>query len=263
MKILKADVNLLDGRRVTPLIDACNNGNLDVIKWLITIDEVDVNATDYRGLTPLMTVYYMGQLDAVKILVQSQRVDVNQPDRERRIPLTAAWRNMHIPVVKYLLQEVESLNVNFVGYNGNTALHYAVWYSRWDRTKLHQAVISGDEYRVSEFITSYYDLLDTQDNDGYSPLHLARMRNLKGIASILEVSGADESITDDWRNTATDVEKKDNELVMNDQFQHDSHYQIYIKDFSYHQFKRNRKRLLTWPLLRKYSGFSDCINTVL
>ena len=127
VNILKADVKLQDGRRVTPLIDACNNGNLDVIKWLITIDEVDVNATDYRGLTPLTIVCYMGQLDAVKILVQSQRVDVNQPDWERSIPLTAAWRNMHIPVVKYFLQEVESLNVNFVGYNGNTALHYAVW----------------------------------------------------------------------------------------------------------------------------------------
>ena len=258
---LGADVNLQDGRRVTPLIDACNNGNLDVIKWLITINEVDVNATDYRGLTPLMTVCYMGQLDAVKILVQSQRVDVNQPDWERRIPLTAAWRNMHIPIVNYFLQEVESLNVNFVGYNGNTALHYAVWYSHRDRTELHDAIINGDMIKASQLIYCKSHTIDQQDNDGHTALHLASM-NGKGDAMLLLLScGAYYLITDDWNLTAGDLNRRRGYDVMFSERSKNSFEQIFFKDFPYEKIKPNRKRLMSWPPIWKPRSVDEWITS--
>ena len=72
------DANLAREDGTTPLHIACQFGQLDVVRMLLSTDGVDVNQAIDDGSTPLLIVCQKCQVDVMRVLLNTTRVDVNQ-----------------------------------------------------------------------------------------------------------------------------------------------------------------------------------------
>lgn len=84
VKVLEADdveVNLEDGRGLTPLTSAAMGGNPNIVRLFLDSDRVDINLRDGRGQTALSCAAMHGHKDVVKMLIESGRVEP-QPEME-------------------------------------------------------------------------------------------------------------------------------------------------------------------------------------
>lgn len=76
------------------------------------------------------------------------------------------------------------------------------WRHQYMIGSLHSAVISRDEGKVIELIAKCdsglidMDMIDSLDEDGYTPLHYACILRLKNITCVLHDAGADVTIED-------------------------------------------------------------------
>ena len=176
---------------------SCRDGRLDVVKWLKGHTAANVN---YKGVwTPLIAACSNDHLDMVKYLVETCHADVNLPDSRGDTSLTWACFRASMSVSMYLC-EVNNLDVNIADrYNGNTALHYAVWYRKDSGyTQLHWACgYRGDVTEVLRLVYVRGLTINVQDNDGNTPLHIACSNRHSDIVETLMLAGADETITND------------------------------------------------------------------
>jgi hypothetical protein len=120
---------------ITPLMVACNNGHLDVVRYLIARGANVNHRTDDDRTTALMFASAKGYLEIVRVLIASgadvnaqQAVDKNpyDPGLEYRAyftPLIFASGNGHIDVVKLLCES--GADPNMVDKDKRSAIHYA------------------------------------------------------------------------------------------------------------------------------------------
>ena len=203
------DVNVLS----EALICSCRKGHLEVVKWFVQHTVADVNYNNSENLwstyTPLTAACEDDHLDIVKYLVETCFADVNIPGNGMQTPLIMANKYVSTSVSKYFLCEVSVLNVNFADGSGNTALHYAVWCNKDSYTQLHDACdILGDVTEVLRLICVNDHKIDLQDNMGYTPLLNACHYGRSDIVETLMLAGADDTITNDEGQNATQVAKK-------------------------------------------------------
>ncbi|EAY09454.1 ankyrin repeat protein, putative [Trichomonas vaginalis G3] len=71
----------------TPLIIACYNNSIDVVKFLITLDGIDINAQDYYGNTPLHEACRCNYRDIVEILIGFRGININIRNVQGDIPI--------------------------------------------------------------------------------------------------------------------------------------------------------------------------------
>ena len=159
--------------------------------------------------------------------------DVNLPDRGGYTSLTTACRCVSMSVSMYLLCEVSDLDVNIADrYDGNTALHLAVWCSKGflGYTQLHKAC---DRYRgdVTEVLSLVYvrgHKINVQNNNGDTPLHLACSKGHSGIVETLMLAGADETITNDEGKTPAQVAESEGHSELLKLLDRDSLWQVML-----------------------------------
>ena len=86
----------------TPFFFACQEGNLDVVKFLVR------NGADARlgknGISPFHMACYRGHLDVVTYLVVEVEVDARAVDGSGRTPLEVARRAKKADVINFLEQ---------------------------------------------------------------------------------------------------------------------------------------------------------------
>ena len=190
------------------LREACLYGHMDVVKWLIehTTADVNYNSTDVHWWsTPLTAACFSNHLDVVKYLVKAGYADVNLHNCEGDTPLTVACNCVHPSVIIYLLS-VGDLDFNMVNkYNGNSALHFAVWCSKEDDSQLHWACDYGDVTRVRKLVFVSGIKINVQNNSGNTPLHRACFHGNSDMVETLMLAGADETITNDDGETPGQV----------------------------------------------------------
>ena len=187
------------------LTESCLKGRQKVVKWLVENTAANLNCSG----DVLIAACVSRQLDLVKYLVQICHADVNLPDRDGDTPLTMACLLVDMPLTVYLLREVKDLNVNIVVTHGNTALHYAVWRSKNDYTQLHEACgYRGDVSEVLKLLYVNGQIINIQDNTGNTPLHTACYYHHTNIIEALMTAGADETITNDIRESAVQWAKR-------------------------------------------------------
>ena len=195
------------------LIRSCLYGHLNVVKWLggHTAADVNYNKGVLFSWTPLTAACDNDHLDIVKYLVETCHADVNLPDSYGNTSLTKACDYVRMSVSMYLLCEVSDLDVNIADrYDGNTALHLAVWCSKGlgysGNTQLHEACRYRDD--VTEVLSLVYvrgHKINVQNNDGDTPLHIACSFGHSDIVETLMLAGADETITNNEGKTPAQV----------------------------------------------------------
>ena len=108
----------------TPLHDAAQRGEMDIIEYLIPLID-DPNPEDDNGITPLHLAAANGHLSVVQYIIPLVN-DKNPKDGEYWGELTALHRAAlrgHLEVVKYLAPIVPSIDVKSL--NNKTPLEYA------------------------------------------------------------------------------------------------------------------------------------------
>ena len=185
------------------LLQSCEMGHSDIVKWLVNNTKVNVNYADVH--TPLTAACEKGYLDVVDFMVVFSGCDVNLPNFFGHTPLIQACRASRMTVSKYLLFEVSDIDVNLADNKNNTALHYAIWCSKHNFTRLHQACEKGNVVEVQRLIYNEGFKIDAQDDNGDTPLHIACKAGDRDVVSALMIDGADETLRNDNWYTPADV----------------------------------------------------------
>ena len=143
----------------TPLLLAAHQGQLEIVKYLITEAHANMNQGDTsNGDTPLIRAAGHSQLSVVKYLIAEAHADVSQADSKGNTPLITAAMNGALEVVKYLVAEAHA-DVNQAAGNGGTALMLAAY----------QGYIEVVKYLITE---AHADVKKA-DSTGHTPLMLA------------------------------------------------------------------------------------------
>ena len=131
----------------TPLINAIDGGNIEVVSMLLELPRILVNFPDikkvvewkmyhkldydYILMTPLIKAIKKGNLKIIKLLLQKKGIDVNL-NSKIETPLMAATKTGNIEIVSLLLQK-KGIDINNVRHsNFNTALNIAVLEGYYD-----------------------------------------------------------------------------------------------------------------------------------
>ena len=86
----------------TALHCACRYGNLEVVRYLVSMRKVDVKAENAFGNTPL---HVCTNLDTLCYLLNTFDLDVSSKGRQGMTPLHQACKHGQTDIVKYLIEE--------------------------------------------------------------------------------------------------------------------------------------------------------------
>ena len=194
---------------------SCMFGHLECVKFFIENTSADVN-WNQRQFHPLAYACYHNQYNVVKYLLSVDSINVNLPISSQPSMNSDNMTALHLACSQYfpdiachLLTEVTDIDVNFVSSEGNTALHYAVWYNHSGWIQPYMG-FDCNMKNVQAYITykSEHGQINEQNNHGNTLLHVAcDFRNTELVEMLLSY-GADERITNDKMQTPADVAVK-------------------------------------------------------
>eukprot|EP00057_Strongylocentrotus_purpuratus_P029946 XP_780286.3 PREDICTED: ankyrin repeat domain-containing protein 39-like [Strongylocentrotus purpuratus] len=145
------EVNKGDTDGWTALHGASQNGHLDVTRYLIS-QGAQMNKGNNDGRTALHIASHKGHLDVTKYLI-SRGAEVNKEDNNGRPPLHGAAQNGHLDVTEYLISQKAELDQN-------------------DLKAIHLAIQHGHTSIIEKLVSAGADL-NIQSTDGQTCLHKA------------------------------------------------------------------------------------------
>lgn len=129
-----AQVNARSNAGFTPLmssISANNDRNTKSILYLIE-KGADINVKDNTGKTLLFWAVTYGHMDNIKTILK-QKVDINQKDNTGYTPILKAAFDGKTEIIKYLIKN--NADINAKTNNGDTALILAAWNAKPDTVR--------------------------------------------------------------------------------------------------------------------------------
>ena len=195
-----ADANAANDFRMTPLSEACTNGNADFVDLLLTAG-ANPNTLVATGVPPIMTCAKSGNAGAVSRLIAGDAdVNAKEPSQNQTALMWAAAEH-HPEVIRALIDAKANLQARTK--NGFTALHFAAREGDIESARLllaagmninlrSQAEVAekgtgGDSERRNSSATA---------SEGATPLLTATMRGQGPLALFLLEQGADPNIGD-------------------------------------------------------------------
>jgi ankyrin repeat protein len=164
---LKADVNIADAEKITPLMEAVSSENSQVSTYLLS-KGADIHATNKQGADAL-TMALSGSNDSlIKELLKRGSNPNHNWNQKNFSHLMLASRNGHSNSVKVLLEAGASINA--VDINSNQAIHYASSEGFIDIVKI--LIKNGSD-------------TNKKNLKGKNPKDLALENNFKEIAELL------------------------------------------------------------------------------
>lgn len=95
--------HLKDRTSWTPLHEAAQNGYTEVVRLLLTQDDIETNIGDQSFETPLSSAARNGQIEVVKLLLAQDDIEINSKHLFSWTPLDWAFSQGCAEVVKLLL----------------------------------------------------------------------------------------------------------------------------------------------------------------
>ena len=178
------DVNRQDEGGNTPLHMTCQNGNTDMVQYLVEEKKCDVNVANNKGELPLhltcqhrhgaqLVNWNMNRHDKLKykeiVQLVSLSCDVNRQDEAGNTPLHVACQSLNIELVTFLIKE-KNCDVNVTNNKGELPLHLAC------------------EHKYGKEIVQLVSVgcdVNRQDEAGNTPLHMACQNGSTDIVGYL------------------------------------------------------------------------------
>lgn len=180
------DLSLMGTAKGTPLHNACDTGQTEIVKLLIKAG-ADVNAENNALGVPLFVAVKRGAWDIVEFLLQNG-ADIEKKDKDGYTPL-------HVMAKENNDEGIKKVVTKF-GANMN-----ALTGSRHTLTALHVAA-ETDSLDAAKALLDLGMALDVKDSYGYTPLMTSAMYNRHDIIKLLLERGADKDIKFKNRNAA-------------------------------------------------------------
>ena len=184
------DVLDTDSDSRTILHNACNIGELELVKHLVERYPALLTMRDNAGMTPLHHAGWSGSVELTEYLIRCH-CDVLDTSSKGKTTLHNACNKGNFEVVKYLVERYPAL-LTMRDNEGKTPLHHAGWSgsvelteylitchcdvfdtSSKGKTILHNACNKGNFELVKHLVERYPALLTIRDNRGKTPLHHA------------------------------------------------------------------------------------------
>ncbi|XP_071104885.1 serine/threonine-protein phosphatase 6 regulatory ankyrin repeat subunit B-like [Haliotis cracherodii] len=118
-----ADLSLTDDRDRDCLMLACEEGNMSIVKHLLSLKTLNINRRDRLGSTPVMMAAEAGHSDVYHLLV-SEGADLSLTDDSDRDCLIFACEGGDMSIVKHLLS-LKTFNINRRDSSGRTPVMIA------------------------------------------------------------------------------------------------------------------------------------------
>lgn len=164
------DVNVKDSEGLTPLMNACENGTIPIIKQLLSFN-ADVNTLSNNGFTALIVASASGFVDTVDVLLNSgATVDLMHTSGVTALMYAAS--SGHLKVVEKLVNEGKA-DIELRHANGGTALMEA------------STANTEDNLNVIRFLIEKGASHDVKDNDSVTPLMSASSQAACDIVQLL------------------------------------------------------------------------------
>ncbi len=195
------DINLQDEDGNSPFMNAVKSNTLEVVTFLSTYIK-DIDAKNKNGRSALAMAIHENNVEVVKFLIE-KGADTNTTDKEGNTLmyyLLNAYQSNKSETFNSKLELLAKtgLDITKTQGNGNTLYHLAIEKNNLDLLK-----------RIHKFNID----VNTKNNDGLTPLHLAAMKAknndmLKYLISI----GADKTVKTDFEESVYDL-ASENELL--------------------------------------------------
>ncbi|KAL8461545.1 hypothetical protein ACS0TY_032869 [Phlomoides rotata] len=190
---------------------AARGGNLEMLAELLgggAADDV-LAYRDARGSTLLHTASGRGQVEVVEHLISSYKEMMTSVDSQGNTALNVGAYRGHLPILELLISTSPSLTSLSNNY-GDTFLHMAIsgflapGFRRLDRQlDLIKRIVSGT-------LVDLRDIINVQNSQGRTALHLAVIENIKSdvVGLLMSVPYINLNIRDADGNTPLDLLKQ-------------------------------------------------------
>lgn len=211
-KLVKAEVSNWRALHIAAAYD-----QKPIISYLLSVD-YSASEANSQGLLPIHVAAECGSLRAAELLLEGRAQDANKGANDGTMPLHLASQFGHPNMVRTLLQKKANPNATLA--SGSTALHLACEWQQLEaigallkghakvnaidnsrRTPLHLAASTGRTDVVDLLLRDLDDdarnsLLESQDEDGKTPLHIAAEMpgHMNIVEKLLTMSSRDEMV---------------------------------------------------------------------
>ncbi|KAL0336012.1 UNVERIFIED_CONTAM: hypothetical protein Sradi_4813100 [Sesamum radiatum] len=187
---------------------AARGGNLEMLRELLDGGDDVLSFKDARGSTVLHTASGRGQIEVVKHLIASYDI-VNSVDNRGNTALNVAAFRGHLAVFEVLISASPS-TASFTNLYGDTFLHMAVSGFRTPSFRRLDRQLELMKQLVGGKLTSLEDVINVQNNDGRTALHVAVMENIQSevVELLMSVPYINLNIRDGDGNTPLDLLKQ-------------------------------------------------------
>ena len=203
------------------IFKAARQGKLSSIQFSLEQKGYDKDACDKQNNTALHYACQKNHLLIVQYLIENQKANKEVKNKNGSTPLLVACENNNLDIVKYLMQEIK-VNKNACDNKGNSAVKIACKSGKsldlimflindpevhkTEKTcALHWACQKGEIELVKTLVEQEGISIESKDNLGDTPLHIACENNHFMIVKYLCQKGADKTVYNHNDKTAAAI----------------------------------------------------------
>lgn len=175
--------------RKTPLLEACENNNVELVKLLLKNGNLDINQGNRFFPCPLHCAIYDNYNEIAEILIKDQRLNINELTLEEDNYLQYACSCGNYNIVKILLSN-KLIDINHKNIEGDTALHILSEYNTDNYVNCLKLLFSFDRYLI----------MDIKNNNNETALDIGIKSNSTKIIDIFnQYQKNKEGISEEFR----------------------------------------------------------------